>query len=79
MGLTLRGAPAGSSFATLNTQPQVVDNYEIGVRANWDKTQASFAVFWSENDLGARSGGLNSAVLRAQKRSMALRQPWTTN
>lgn len=68
MGLTLRGAPAGSSFATLNTQPQVVDNYEIGVRANWDKTQASFAVFWSENDLGARSGGLNSAVLRAPEK-----------
>lgn len=68
MGLTLRNAAAGSSFATLNTQPQVVDNYEIGVRANWDKTQASFAIFWSENDLGARSGGLNAPIVRAPEK-----------
>lgn len=68
MGLTLRNATAGSSFAALNTQPQVVENYEIGVRANWDKTQASAAVFWSENDLGARSGGLNAPIVRAPEK-----------
>lgn len=68
MGLTLRNATAGSSFATLNTQPQVVDNYEIGVRANWAQTQASFAVFWSDNELGARSGGLNAPIVRAPEK-----------
>ena len=68
MGLTLRNAATGSSFASLNTQPQVVDNYEIGVRAHWDRTQASLAFFWSENELGARSGGLNAPVLRAPEK-----------
>lgn len=68
MGLVLRGAAGGSSFATLNTQPQVVDNYEIGMRTNWGKTQASAALFFSENDLGARSGGLNAPILRAPER-----------
>ncbi|WP_187272337.1 TonB-dependent receptor [Zeimonas arvi] len=68
MGLTLRGAAAGSSFAALNTQPQVVDNYEVGVRGNWGGTRASFALFWSENDLGARSGGLNAAIVRAPEK-----------
>lgn len=68
MGLTLRNAAAGASFATLNTQPQVVDNYEMGVRANWDKTQASFAVFWSKNTLGARSGGINAPIVRAPEK-----------
>lgn len=68
MGLTLRNAPAGSAFATLNTQPQVVDNYEIGVRTRWDSTEASLAVFWSENDLGARSGGLNAPIVRAPEK-----------
>lgn len=68
MGLTLRNAPAGSAFATLNTQPQVVDNYELGVRTYWGSTEASLAVFWSENDLGARSGGLNAPIVRAPEK-----------
>lgn len=68
LGLVLRNAPGGASFATLNTQPQVVDNYEIGVRGNWEHTQASFAVFYSENELGARSGGLNAPIVRAPER-----------
>jgi iron complex outermembrane recepter protein len=68
MGLTLRNAAAGSSFATLNTQPQVVDNYEVGVRAHWGDTRASLAMFWSENDLGARSGGLNAPIVRAPEK-----------
>lgn len=68
MGLTLRNAAAGASFATLNTQPQVVDNYEIGVRANWGKTQSSLAMFWSKNELGARSGGINAPIVRAPEK-----------
>lgn len=68
LGLVLRNATGGASFATLNTQPQVVDNYEIGVRGNWERTQASAAIFYSENELGARSGGLNAPVVRAPER-----------
>ena len=72
MGLTLRNAPGGSSFDSLNTQPQIVDNYEVGVRAYWDRTEASLAVFWSENDLGARSGGLNAPIVRAPEKIYGL-------
>lgn len=68
MGLVLRNAAGGTSFASLNTQPQVVDNYEIGVRGNWEATQASLSIFYSENELGARSGGLNAPILRAPER-----------
>lgn len=72
VGLVLRTASAGSSIATLNTKPQKVDNYEIGVRTNWGNTQASLAIFYSKNELGARSGGLNRDVLRAPERIYGL-------
>ncbi|RUT07365.1 hypothetical protein DSM106972_026260 [Dulcicalothrix desertica PCC 7102] len=32
--------------------PQKVDNYEIGVRGNWNNFQASIAGFYSESELG---------------------------
>lgn len=65
IGLFLRTAPAGSSVQTLNTEPQKVDNYELGVRGNWAATRASVSVFLSNSDLGARSGGLNQPPQRA--------------
>jgi iron complex outermembrane receptor protein len=34
-------------------QPQQVDNYEIGVRGNWDSVEASLAGFFNYSDLGA--------------------------
>jgi iron complex outermembrane receptor protein len=68
LGLLFRGAADGTSVAALNTRPQKVDNYETGVRANWDDTQASLSVFYSKSDLGTRSGGFNRPVLRAPER-----------
>lgn len=68
VGLFLRTAPGGSSVQTLNTEPQKVDNYEIGVRGNWDTLRASASVFLSKSDLGARSGGLNKPPQRAPER-----------
>jgi iron complex outermembrane receptor protein len=68
VGLFLRNAPGGSSVQTLNTQPQQVDNYEIGVRGNWATTQASASVFFSESDLGSNSGGLDKPPVRAPQR-----------
>ncbi|NBD18391.1 MAG: TonB-dependent receptor [Cyanobacteria bacterium] len=33
-------------------QPQVIDQYEIGLRGNWDRVQASIAGFYTTSDLG---------------------------
>lgn len=68
IGLFLRTAPAGSSVQTLNTAPQKVDNYEMGVRGNWATTRASVSFFLSKSDLGARSGGMNQPPQRAPER-----------
>ncbi len=50
------------------TQPQQVDNYEIGIRGNWSNLQASLAAFYNESDLGVRliqrGGGRNAVVER---------------
>ncbi len=34
------------------SEPQKVDNYEIGIRGNWSTVQASIAGFYSKSDLG---------------------------
>lgn len=68
IGLFLRNAADGSSVQTLNTAPQKVDNYEIGVRGNWETVQASTSLFFSESDLGTRSGGMNKPPVRAPER-----------
>nr|WP_277875743.1 TonB-dependent receptor [Trichocoleus sp. FACHB-90] len=52
IGLRLRNAPAGFSVETLRPEPQKVNNYEIGVRGNWQSVQASLAAFYNESDLG---------------------------
>ncbi|MEM6521492.1 MAG: TonB-dependent receptor, partial [Cyanobacteria bacterium P01_C01_bin.70] len=51
----LRGLDNGPTFNPDNIQlePITVDNYEIGVRAEFDTIQASIAGFYSESDLGA--------------------------
>lgn len=36
------------------TQPQRVDNYEIGIRGNWSTVQFSLAGFFAESELGSR-------------------------
>jgi len=33
-------------------QPQVIDQYEVGLRGNWDVVQASIAGFYTTSDLG---------------------------
>lgn len=54
-GLILRDPPAG--FTTIedsvrDLSPQKVNNYEIGVRGNWDKVQATLSAFYNTSDLG---------------------------
>jgi iron complex outermembrane receptor protein len=36
------------------TQPQIVDQYELGLRGNWDTVQASIAGFFTWSELGIR-------------------------
>jgi len=33
-------------------EPQVIDQYEVGLRGNWDRVQASIAGFYTTSDLG---------------------------
>ncbi len=46
-----RGAGSVSEFVNV-TEPVVVDNYELGVRGNWDQVQFSLAGFFTYSDLG---------------------------
>ncbi|NEO28264.1 MAG: TonB-dependent receptor, partial [Kamptonema sp. SIO4C4] len=49
---TLRTAPGGLSVERLRPEPQKVDNYEIGIRGDWDTVQASLSGFYSYSELG---------------------------
>ncbi|PSO48255.1 MAG: TonB-dependent receptor [Cyanobacteria bacterium SW_9_44_58] len=46
------GSVRNISEDVIDVQPQVVDNYEIGVRGNWDSVQASLVGFFNNSDLG---------------------------
>ncbi len=56
IGRVLRFAPPGFAVeADIDfTQPQKVDNYEIGLRGNWNTVQASLAGFYNYSSLGTR-------------------------
>lgn len=55
IGLRLRSAPAGFNFSDSQLTPLKTDNYELGVRGDWGRTQASAAAFYSTSDLGQTS------------------------
>ncbi len=52
IGRVLRNAPDGTSVENIRPEPQVVDNYELGIRGNWPTVQAELSLFFSESDLG---------------------------
>ncbi|MBD1874965.1 TonB-dependent receptor [Nodosilinea sp. FACHB-131] len=66
IGRVLRFAPAG--FAVESgidlTQPQKVDNYEIGLRGNWNTVQASLAAFYNYSSLGTRFAVVDDGPLQ---------------
>lgn len=45
-------------------QPQKVDNYEIGVRGNWNNVQATLAGFFNYSELGLSSRGLPDGTIQ---------------
>jgi len=67
IGLVLRNASPGFSVDSLSPQPQKVDNYEIGVRGQWDSVQASLSAFYNRSDLGTTFTAPGT-VLRAPER-----------
>lgn len=69
IGLVLRGASAGSSVATLPFEAQKVNNYEVGLRGQWDAVQPSLAAYYATSELGISSGGFNQPVVRAPERT----------
>lgn len=52
IGRTLRNAPSGTSVESIRPEPQLVDNYELGIRGNWARAQATFSLFYSTSDMG---------------------------
>lgn len=71
IGLALRNAQPGFSVETLNPEPQKVDNYEIGIRGQWDTIQASLSAFYNESDLGTTFTAPGT-VIRAPERIYGL-------
>lgn len=55
IGLRLRSVPAGFNISDSQLEPLKNDNYELGIRGDWDHTQASAAIFYSTSDLGQTS------------------------
>lgn len=52
IGRVLRGAPAGFTLGSRDLKAQLVDHYEVGVRAELRAVHASASAFRSESDLG---------------------------
>ncbi|MDZ8052738.1 MAG: TonB-dependent receptor domain-containing protein [Aulosira sp. ZfuVER01] len=71
IGLALRNAPPGFSVESLRPEPQKVDNYEIGIRGQWDTVQASLSAFYNESDLGTTFTAPGT-VIRAPERIYGL-------
>lgn len=72
IGRTLRNAPDGTSLEQIRPEPQLVDNYELGTRAVWDRADLALTVFYSESELGTSLGAVNAnepiPVLRSPER-----------
>ncbi|NJN73580.1 MAG: TonB-dependent receptor [Limnothrix sp. RL_2_0] len=49
----LRTAAPGFNVEDLRPEAQKVDSYELGIRGNWDKLQASLSGFYSFSNLGS--------------------------
>ncbi len=53
IGRVLRNAADGTSVQNIRPEPQVVDNYELGIRGSWPTVQATLSLFYSTSELGA--------------------------
>jgi iron complex outermembrane receptor protein len=70
--LSFLGFPPTPSTFTIDgsiddLQPQKVDQYEIGIRGNWDSVQFSLAGFYNYSELGARLVQNDRDILELQR------------
>ena len=49
----LRLAGTGTAFEIAGFRPQKVNNYEVGLRADWQRVQTSVAYFYTQSELNA--------------------------
>lgn len=63
-GRALR-ATTVESIEEFNFQPQIIDSYEIGVRADYETVKASLAGHFSESELGSTFNALTLELARA--------------
>lgn len=72
IGRTLRNAPDGTSLEQIRPEPQLVDNYELGTQAAWERADLALTVFYSESELGTSLAAANPnepiPVLRSPER-----------
>lgn len=65
----LRSAPVNGAVENLNIKPEEVDNYELGIRGDWNRVSSTLAVFYNKSDLGANPpANFNLPVVRAPER-----------
>lgn len=67
IGIVLRNVSPGFDVETLRPQPQKVDNYEIGLRGEWDSIQASVSAFYNQSESGTTFSAPGE-VVRAPER-----------
>jgi len=72
VGLTLRGADAGFSVESLDPEPKKVDNYEIGIRGNWEDVQFEVSGFFSWSELGSTFDRETFEIVRAPERTYGI-------
>ncbi|MDQ8697105.1 TonB-dependent receptor [Hyphomicrobium sp. LHD-15] len=67
-----RAGPTSTPFSDVDglvIEPELVDNYEIGARGNWDRISGSISLFYNESDLGANPPlNVNSGIVRAPEK-----------
>lgn len=61
-----------TSFEVLNPEPQVIDNYEIGLRGHFERAEMSLAGFISTSELGSTLDAATLEVSRAPERIWGL-------
>lgn len=67
VGRVLRGAAPGFTVESLDPEAQTVNNYEIGIRGNYDRIQTLIAGFYNTSNLGS-SFTQDFEIVRAPER-----------
>ncbi|MGG6266601.1 TonB-dependent receptor [Leptolyngbya sp. AN03gr2] len=65
IGRVLRAAPNNFQFEQVRPEPQKVNNYEIGLRGEWQNVQASISGFYNTSDLGTTFAASFVDIIRA--------------